>query len=199
MTSKQSKTTRTFATTIFGKQQQQSFKFAAIIDNFNSVACQLPFGDRFSIDEQIIPMQTEKSSQKLCQYNPKKPKKWGYKVFALTSTEGLIHKVEFYIKAKKENSSRVEVAGSVVLRLIDVLREGKKLKLFFDNWFTSSNLIEELNTRGFRSLSTYRSNRFGGLTFSNEIEKWIRGTIQVKTASMPGNDNDIVAIQWGRQ
>jgi len=45
------------------------------------------------IDEQIVPF---KGRSSLKQYVPKKPHKWGYKIFMLCDTHGMVHNFEIY-------------------------------------------------------------------------------------------------------
>lgn len=46
-----------------------------------------------AVDEQIIPTKARSS---LKQYNPKKPHKWGYKVFVLSGVSGFSYNFDFY-------------------------------------------------------------------------------------------------------
>ena len=90
------------------------FKFMKLIDHFNYVAGKIPMDEMCSVDEQILPAKTRKT--KLRQYNPRKPKKWGFKIFMITGPKmickpkkwgfkifmitgptGLVHKIEFYL------------------------------------------------------------------------------------------------------
>ena len=65
-------------------------KFQRIVDQFNDVAATIYLEENLSVDEQIIAYKGRKSS--LRQYNPRKPKKWGWKVFVLSGRLGIIHK-----------------------------------------------------------------------------------------------------------
>ena len=55
----------------------RTWKFQLALDTFNNVAGGIPMHKHLSNDEQIIVNKGKKSS--LCQNNPKKPKKWGFK------------------------------------------------------------------------------------------------------------------------
>lgn len=46
------------------------------------------------VDEQVIPFKGIRSLKK---YNPKKPKKWGYKMFCLAGASGIAYDLEFYV------------------------------------------------------------------------------------------------------
>ena len=49
--------------------------------------------ENLCIDEQMVPF---KGRSKLKQYNPQKPKKWGYRLYVLTNPEGLIYNFEVH-------------------------------------------------------------------------------------------------------
>ena len=51
-----------------------------------------------SIDEQIIPAKTKRS--RICQYNPKKPKKWGFKMFVRLGQSRTMY--DFFLYAEKD-------------------------------------------------------------------------------------------------
>lgn len=44
--------------------------------------------EKLSVDEQIVPFKGRSSMRT---YNPKKPKKWGYKIFVLSGIDGLVY------------------------------------------------------------------------------------------------------------
>ena len=115
-------------------------KFQRIIDHFNSVSSEYGMKEHLSIDEQIISYKGIKSS--LLQYNRKKPKEWGYKLFLLCGEGGIIHQVEFYGQEVTVDPewNAVGKSGQIVLRMAKSIPEHKNHKLFFDNWFNSPNV-----------------------------------------------------------
>ena len=122
-------------------QSLKDFKFSMIVDNFNKVCSRIEKEPFLSIDEQIIPYKGIKSS--LRQYLPKKPKKWGYKVFALCGKMGLVHRVEFYCGKtcfEKKFDSDFGKASAVVMRLAETIPVGKFYRLYADNYFNSPKL-----------------------------------------------------------
>ena len=70
-------------------------KFCFLIQHFNSIANKIPFDEMLCVDEQIVPTKTRRTT--LRQYNPKKPKKWGFKIFMLCGQSGFVHNIEFYL------------------------------------------------------------------------------------------------------
>lgn len=69
------------------------FKIRPIIDSFLDKFRALPKDEYLCVDEQIVPYKG-KSSLKM--YNPKKPKKWGFKIFVLCDQYGLVYDFDVY-------------------------------------------------------------------------------------------------------
>uniref|UniRef100_A0AAY4B9J0 PiggyBac transposable element-derived protein domain-containing protein n=1 Tax=Denticeps clupeoides TaxID=299321 RepID=A0AAY4B9J0_9TELE len=98
--------------------------------------------ENHSIDEQMIPF---KGKIGMKQYIKNKPKKWGIKVFTRAGVTGLVYDFEVYTgKGTVTNERGLGVAGEVVLSLVSEVPKGLNYKCFFDNWFTSPELILEL-------------------------------------------------------
>ena len=95
-----------------------------------------------SIDEQIIPT---KSRCGIKQYMPKKPNKWGIKLWASCGISGIVYDFEIY--ACKAPNSQDEIpgimmGGNVVHCLTKNLPYHQNFKLYFDNFFSSVTLIK---------------------------------------------------------
>ena len=77
-----------------------------------------------STDEQIIPAKTKHSG--IRQYNPQKPKKWGFKIFVRAGQSGIMY--DFFLYKGKDNVRNENCsAENVVLRLLEGLPQQKKL------------------------------------------------------------------------
>ena len=94
---------------------EPGYKFKPLIQHFNKVCQKLPKTEKMSIDEQILPTKTKKS--KFRQYNQKKPKKWGFKIFMITDPSGLVYKIEFPTESLEfptDNQMKRNGRGSIV-------------------------------------------------------------------------------------
>lgn len=117
--------------------------------------------ENHSIDELMIPF---KGKIGMKQYIKKKPQKWGIKVFTCAGVTGLVYDFEVYTgKGTVTNERGLGVAGEVVLRLVSEVPKGLNYKCFFDNWFTSPELVVELKKMGILTASTINRNRLRGL------------------------------------
>lgn len=98
-------------------------------------------------------------------YIKNKPQKWGIKVFTRAGVTGLVYDVEVYTgKGTVTNERGLGVAGEVVLRLVSEVPKGLNYKCFFDNWFTSPELIVELKKMVILTVATINRNRLCGCT-----------------------------------
>lgn len=171
------------------------FKIRSLIDSLLPKFQALPQDQMLSVDEQIVPF---KGRSSLKQYIPRKPYKWGYKIFVLCDTKGLVH--SFDIFAGKTNPAPREPdiggSGNIVLKLAQVVHGGVNHLLYFDNWFSSVNLLVALAKKGIPALGTVQQRHLKGCSFSTDIEmkKKGRGTFEEKEAVV---DNvGIRAVKW---
>ena len=90
------------------------FKLRPFLDSLSNNLQKIPIDEKVCVDEQIIPF---KGKHSLKVYVKNKPKKWGYKVFALCDCSGVLLNFEIYT-GKEEHDSElpdVGVSGNVVL------------------------------------------------------------------------------------
>ena len=105
------------------------YKFRPITDRYNAVASSIEPDEHCSADENTIPYKGKKS--KLWQYNPKKPKEWGCKLYMLCKGQnGVILKTDLYT-GKGQNKEKEDIglikSSRVVWELTQTLLEGRKL------------------------------------------------------------------------
>ena len=139
----------------------------------------IPQEEVHSIDEQILPT---KGRTSLKQYLPKKPNKWGIKVWARCGISGVIYDFEIYTgkSTTAETKPELLMGGNVVYRLTRSLPENGNYKVFFDNFFTSIQLIIDLKNDGIWAVGTIRKDRLKGaqhyLLSEKDLKKKGRGS-----------------------
>ena len=69
------------------------FKVHPVIEFFLPKFQTLPQDQMLCVDEQKVPF---KGASSLKQYIPKKPHKWGYKIFILCDTKGIVYNFKIY-------------------------------------------------------------------------------------------------------
>ncbi|KAL2085795.1 hypothetical protein ACEWY4_019115 [Coilia grayii] len=96
------------------------FKVRPLLDCLLKSFRDIPIGEMLCVDEQIVPF---KGRSGLKTYNPKKPKRWGYKIFVLADQHGIVHNFEFYTGAVPavEGVHDIGSSGNIVLRLASVI------------------------------------------------------------------------------
>ena len=151
--------------------------------------------ENLCVDEQVISFK-RKSSIK--QYDPKKPTKWGYKVFVLTSASGIIHNFEVYTGRIKATPQQPDIgaSGNIVLRLVQHVQRDVWHKMHIDNWFNSPKLQIALWNLGIACLGTVRSSRLKdcAMKLNSLMKKAGRGAIA--TMLTCENGVELNAIKW---
>jgi len=104
------------------------FKVRSFINAIRENMRKIKVEDYKVVDEIIIPF---KGRSKMKQYNKNKPHKWGIKMFALASSNGLVHDFEIYVGKGTLLPSEHElgISGDVLMRLVDSIPKHKNYKV----------------------------------------------------------------------
>uniref|UniRef100_A0A8P4G9Y2 PiggyBac transposable element-derived protein domain-containing protein n=1 Tax=Dicentrarchus labrax TaxID=13489 RepID=A0A8P4G9Y2_DICLA len=68
-------------------------KIRPLVTHLTSKLQTIPMGEKLAVDEQMVLF---KGRNRLKQYLPSKPKKWGYKILVLAGSDGVPHNFEIY-------------------------------------------------------------------------------------------------------
>lgn len=137
-----------------------------------------------SIDESMIKF---KGRSSLKQYLPKKPIKRGYKVWVLADKNGYCQRFQIY--TGKSDDSEKSLGARVVKNLLDGL-ENKHHLVYFDNFFNSVELLEDLKKKNIHACGTVNSNRRLLPDFKGD-RYFKRGESEIFTSN-----TRLVAIKW---
>lgn len=138
------------------------YKLRPVLNEIGKKFLTIPMEESLSVDEQMC---STKARHHMKQYMPKKPHKWGYKLFVLCGVSGFAYKFEIYTGTDNEAKTRLSqepdfgASGNVVVRLCRDVPNGVNHKLYFDNYYTSVPLVSYLAGKGILSLGTVRRNR----------------------------------------
>lgn len=136
----------------------------------------------------------------LKQYNPKKPHKWGYKVFVLSGVSGFSYDFDIFAGEQTnkmpDNCKSLTTSSNMVIKIAYTIPRQKNFKLFFDDWFTSLQLMVYLDKEGIFPLGTARLNCITGLIMPTVkvFKKQGRGTMCEKTTTSV--NVKIYAVSW---
>ena len=109
-----------------------------------------------SIDEAMIKF---KGRSSLKQYLPKKPTKRGFKVWVRADSQnGFVSDLNVY--TGKQEAVEANLGATVVKKLSRSL-VGGRYHIYFDNYFASVSLLEDLLSDGLYACCTYRKDRKG--------------------------------------
>lgn len=171
------------------------YKLRPIINSVLSKCQALEPEEYHSIDEQMIPT---KSKSSIKQYMPKKPHKWGYKVFTRCGSSGMVYTFEVYMgKSSTSNTpSNLGITGDLVMRLCANLPKHQNFKAFFDNFFTSLPLLKQLRSDGILALGTIRPNRMDGAQKVLESEKTLKSKGRGSYDWRVDASSNLTVIRW---
>ena len=132
-------------------------KVRPLIDKINQRCSEVyNLSQDVSVDEAMVKFQGRSA---LKQYIPNKPVKRGIKVWVLAdSNNGYFHTMQVY--TGKTNTPEKQLGARVVKDLTRSLA-GKHHHVYFDNFFTSVKLLEDLEKDGIYACGTARTDRVG--------------------------------------
>ena len=163
----------------------------SLLSKFNPITPE----EKLSIDEQVVPF---KGSSSIKMYNPKKPKKWGYKIYVLSGVSGMVYNFEVHTGKIDAcpNQPDLQASGNIVLRLLQPIARNVWHKVYFDNWFTSPKLLVTLHKQGIACLGTVRINRVPGCNMPSDadMKKEGRGSTVIQSAVIDGVE--LRALKW---
>ena len=105
-----------------------------------------------------------------------KPIRFGYKIWALCASNGFPYCLQLY-EGKKENNNQ-PLGSQVVNTLLDAVEDCRQHTVYFDNFFTSYDLLFSLKEHNMRATGPVRDNRTAKcpLQTENEIKKLAKGS-----------------------
>lgn len=176
----------------------KQFKIRPVLEMIRQKFRAIPKEEHISMDEQIMPTKARTS---LKQYNPAKPHKWGYKLWALCGQSGFNYDFELY-GGKESYPQRLPgepdlgACANTVVRLARTIPRNLNHKLYFDNYFSTLQLLSYLQKEGIPSIGTVRIVRVKNHNMipPKEFAKTARGTVQERVAKIDGTKLSLV--QW---
>jgi hypothetical protein len=155
------------------------------------------FHEALSIDEAMIKYFGHHTAK---QFIRGKPIRFGYKNWMLCAASGYCYGFDTYCGAKfkstdePKSKSTLPLGSQVVLDLLEKVNEPSSHIIFFDNYFTSYDLISTLRKSGFRATGTLRENRSKKcpLLSTKEMKKKDRGYFEY----VFDKTNSILITRW---
>ncbi|XP_028396032.1 piggyBac transposable element-derived protein 2-like [Dendronephthya gigantea] len=154
------------------EKKDKAWKIRRWFDDLNANFSEVSPSENQCVDEIMVAF---KGRSILKQYLPKKPKKWGFKLWARCSSTGFLHVFDIY-QGKgtgmddNDNVPDCGLGGNVVLKLCSALPSDRNFKVFADNFFSNFAMVSELEKRGLHYVGTINSNRLHGAPLKSEKE-----------------------------
>jgi len=156
----------------------------------------IPKEESLCVDEQIIPF---KGRSCIKQFNPKKPHKWGYKLFILSGVSGFCYNMEVYTGSENiqaGDEADLGASSNTVIRMARTIPSDLMHKLYFDNYFTGVNLQVCLAKRGIHCVGTVRPNRLAGITHPSDKELSKRGRGACSELMTTVDGIELSSVRW---
>lgn len=134
--------------------------------------------EKFSIDETMVRYFGSHSSK---QFIKGKPVRFDFKNWMLTSSCGYLHQFDTYCGAKGVAATKLKLplGYRVVIDFLDNVSRPSDHIVFFDNFFTSYDLLVMLKQKGFRAIGNVRESRTKKMSIAvkrriQKGNKWVR-------------------------
>ncbi|KAF2897891.1 hypothetical protein ILUMI_08283 [Ignelater luminosus] len=170
-------------------------KLRPLIEKVNELFVRYtPVSEDMSIDESMIPYFGRNGCK---QFIRGKPIRFGYKAWVLAQPSGYCVNFDIYQGRTANRDNSIGLGESVVMKFADLLKSrfpNINFSLFFDNFFTSANLITKLEKINFSGTGTVRDNRVDKCPIEDSaiMKKKPRGTFD----SFVDRENNIVCVKW---
>ena len=134
-----------------------------------------PRQKNLAVDESMVPYYGRHSAK---QYIRGKPIRFGYKVWSINTPLGYCAQMEPYQGAGVTHAE-LGLGGSVVVNLVNSLPTDTYV-VYFDNFFTSLRLLEQLAAMNIHATGTVRANRIENcpLSSADKFKKTTRGSFE---------------------
>lgn len=175
-----------------GTTRDKMFKIRPLADVIMSKFLQWGvLHEHISIDESMVKYFGHHPAK---QFIRGKPVRFGFKNWVAASSTGYCYTFDFYC-GKSEEKSTDPLGSRVVKKLLEKMEtDSASHQVFFDNFFTSYNLLVDLKQKGFRATGTIRENRTKKcpLRSAKEMKKEERASYDYRF----DKQNEILLVKW---
>ena len=178
------------------EREDKAWKIRRWFNDLNANFSIVSSSEHQCVDEIMVSF---KGKSALKQYLPKKPTKWGFKLWARCSSSGFVHVFDIYQGKSTGMDGENDIpncglGGNVVLQLCSSLPDNRNYKVFADNYFSNFAMVSELEQRGLHYVGTINSNRLhkAPLKSEKELKKEGRGAYH----SVVETKNNLSLIRW---
>lgn len=173
-------------------KHDKSFKIRPLLNLLNTRFQQWGvFHQHLAVDEMIVKYYGHNA---LKQFIRAKPIRFGFKLWALCGDNGYCYNFALYCGKTVGEESNEPLGTRVVSNMLNIVKNPQAHFVYFDNFFTSYNLLCQLKKEGYCATGTIRENRTAKCPTkpSKDLEKEPRGTYDWCF----DNKNKILICKW---
>lgn len=175
-----------------GNSNDRMFKVRSLCELIQKNSCQWGvFHETLSVDESMVKYFGRHPAK---QFIMGKPVRFGYRNWAATSSDGYCYTFDVY--CGKSNDGSNDPLGSRVVKslLAKMPIVPNEHVVYFDNFFTSYQLLNDLRMLGFRATGTIRDNRTkkSPVTSVKDMKKQPRASYDYRFDTK----NEITIVRW---
>ena len=150
------------------------------------------FHKNISIDESMVPYHGKHSSKMFIRM---KPIRFGFKLWVMAGSDGFPYDMNIYTgKCEKTQQPLGFRVVHGLLQTVARVSNPASHQIYFDNFFTSYDLLRNLHLQGFKATGTIRKNRSSGahqhLMSEKDMKKSPRGTYDYTS------DGYVCVVKW---
>ena len=175
-----------------------SFKVQPLFEHLNQANKNKEKVEFYSIDEIMVPYYGRHSDK---QYIRGKPVRFGFKLWAICTSDGFLHHAELYCGSHtKVTDKGFGRCGNVVLQMIENVNMQPGQHAVFDNFLGSVALLEELASKKIAATCTLREDRLSGapLKTKKTLHRMERGAMDEAFTScisvVKWKDNKVISV-----
>ncbi len=160
-----------------GSSTDKMFKIKPLCDILRNNFCQWGImHENLAVDEMMVRYFGHHSCK---MFIKGKPIRFGFKMWLLCSSTGYCYNMDVYCgRNTVPSNDKTPLGTKVVTQMLEVAENPMDHQIYFDNFFTSYDLLVHLRDAGFFATGTIRENRTQKcpLTPSTQFRKELRGT-----------------------
>jgi len=138
--------------------KERGFKVKSLISMLNKSFQRFGIFDKnLTIDKFTVKLGDEEKF-----FLKRKPKKCGYRIWAMCGEEGYCYKFDLYCgdcQKPEMNSSDNSLGSKVVTSMVEAIKHPNEHFVFFDKFFTSREILQALREKGIRASGGIRESR----------------------------------------
>ncbi|XP_030753599.1 piggyBac transposable element-derived protein 2-like [Sitophilus oryzae] len=174
-------------------KNDKMFKLRPLMDILNKNFRQWGFFHKsLSVDEAMVKYFGHHSAK---QFIRGKPVRFGFKDWMLCSSTGYCYAFDTYCgKNSEKKGQSLGLGADVVISLLEHLDNPADHIVYFDNFFTTLRLMNQLTAKGIRATGTIRENRQKNCNIqsSKMMDKEERGTYDYRFNC----ENNLLIVKW---